>query len=307
MRGFSVGRSSDFLAGFNALSRGETFPPKSAFRTLENNRILSKIKRRRLMPTVTANPLHHSAACATSLPEQIFLLADDLTGACDSAAAFLLHGPRGARLAWRHSNISGHGAGAGLQHRFPLALAGQSVAHRVAHCHSPRSPIPTRFSSRKLTPRPAALLPPKFWPRIALLDRAPSCWRLHFPPQAARCATASWKFRMPPASARRSTSPASFRRAAEGLIALVSRPEELAAALDNGQTRAFMRQFHAIGSGIPGSRRGKFSRPPVCRICRPGAGTRQPRRPAHPPRAAALRRTHIARCRIGPSRDETPA
>jgi uncharacterized protein YgbK (DUF1537 family) len=90
MRGFSVGRSSDFLAGFNALSRGETFPPKSAFRTLENNRILSKIKRRRLMPTATANPLHHSAACATSLPQQIFLLADDLTGACDSAAAFLL-------------------------------------------------------------------------------------------------------------------------------------------------------------------------------------------------------------------------
>src|SRR5208283_5695331 len=41
------------------------------------------------MPTATANPLLHSAACATSLPQQIFLLADDLTGACDSAAAFL--------------------------------------------------------------------------------------------------------------------------------------------------------------------------------------------------------------------------
>src|SRR5580658_2587247 len=41
------------------------------------------------MPTATAKPLHHSAARATSLPPQIFLLADDLTGACDSAAAFL--------------------------------------------------------------------------------------------------------------------------------------------------------------------------------------------------------------------------
>ena len=41
------------------------------------------------MPAATANPLHLSAPSATALPERIILLADDLTGACDSAAAFL--------------------------------------------------------------------------------------------------------------------------------------------------------------------------------------------------------------------------
>src|SRR5580704_9581329 len=41
------------------------------------------------MPTATANPLHLPAPSATALPERIVLLADDLTGACDSAAAFL--------------------------------------------------------------------------------------------------------------------------------------------------------------------------------------------------------------------------
>jgi uncharacterized protein YgbK (DUF1537 family) len=41
------------------------------------------------MPTATANPLHHSAPSPTSFPQQICLLADDLTGACDAAAAFL--------------------------------------------------------------------------------------------------------------------------------------------------------------------------------------------------------------------------
>jgi uncharacterized protein YgbK (DUF1537 family) len=44
------------------------------------------------MPTVTQNPLHKSAPSATSLPEHIVLLADDVTGACDSAAAFLRAG-----------------------------------------------------------------------------------------------------------------------------------------------------------------------------------------------------------------------
>jgi uncharacterized protein YgbK (DUF1537 family) len=44
------------------------------------------------MPTVTANPLHKSASSAVSLPERIYILADDLTGACDSGAAFLRTG-----------------------------------------------------------------------------------------------------------------------------------------------------------------------------------------------------------------------
>jgi uncharacterized protein YgbK (DUF1537 family) len=44
------------------------------------------------MSTVTQNPLHKSAPSATSLPGHIVLLADDLTGACDSAAAFLRTG-----------------------------------------------------------------------------------------------------------------------------------------------------------------------------------------------------------------------
>ena len=44
------------------------------------------------MPTVTTNPLHSSAPSAISLTGHIVLLADDLTGACDSAAAFLRTG-----------------------------------------------------------------------------------------------------------------------------------------------------------------------------------------------------------------------
>ena len=41
------------------------------------------------MPTLTSHSVHNSARSATSLPEHIVLLADDLTGACDAAAAFL--------------------------------------------------------------------------------------------------------------------------------------------------------------------------------------------------------------------------
>src|SRR5580700_6327489 len=44
------------------------------------------------MPTATANPLHLSAPSAAALPERIVLLADDLTGAGDSPAAFLSTG-----------------------------------------------------------------------------------------------------------------------------------------------------------------------------------------------------------------------
>ncbi|MGA3129813.1 MAG: four-carbon acid sugar kinase family protein [Terracidiphilus sp.] len=44
------------------------------------------------MPTTAANPLDNSASSAASIPERIYIVADDLTGACDSAAAFLRAG-----------------------------------------------------------------------------------------------------------------------------------------------------------------------------------------------------------------------
>jgi len=44
------------------------------------------------MPSVTANPLHNSAPSAASLPDRIYILADDLTGACDSGISFLRAG-----------------------------------------------------------------------------------------------------------------------------------------------------------------------------------------------------------------------
>jgi uncharacterized protein YgbK (DUF1537 family) len=44
------------------------------------------------MPTLAASPLHNPAPSATPFPEQVVLLADDLTGACDAAAAFLRAG-----------------------------------------------------------------------------------------------------------------------------------------------------------------------------------------------------------------------
>jgi uncharacterized protein YgbK (DUF1537 family) len=44
------------------------------------------------MPAFAPNPPRISAASSASLPERIYILADDLTGACDSAAAFVAVG-----------------------------------------------------------------------------------------------------------------------------------------------------------------------------------------------------------------------
>ena len=48
------------------------------------------------MHTATANPLYKSAPSVPPLPERVYertyIVADDLTGACDSAAAFLRAG-----------------------------------------------------------------------------------------------------------------------------------------------------------------------------------------------------------------------
>jgi len=49
------------------------------------------------MPSVTANPLHNPVSAAPSSPERVAIVADDLTGACDSAAAFL-HAGRAVRV-----------------------------------------------------------------------------------------------------------------------------------------------------------------------------------------------------------------
>lgn len=44
------------------------------------------------MPTIAANALDNSTPSAVLIPESIYIVADDLTGACDSAAAFLRPG-----------------------------------------------------------------------------------------------------------------------------------------------------------------------------------------------------------------------
>jgi len=187
------------------------------------------------MPAATANPLPHSAAAATSLPQHICLLADDLTGACDAAAAFL---------------------GAGRAVRVWLGAAAAFPATEPVQAFNTDSRSLTPAKASRVVSRTAAALASN--PQALLFKKIDSAARGPFAAEilAAHRAFGSRAILLAPAF------PAAGRTVRNGIleiqdatgqdtrvdianlflpgdrsrIALVSRPEELGAALDIGKS-----------------------------------------------------------------------
>jgi len=187
------------------------------------------------MLTLTANPRHNPAPSPTPFPEQVVLLADDLTGACDAAAAFLRAG-RAVRV-WLGAAAS-----------FPASEPVQ------AFNTDSRSLSPAK-ASRIVTRTAAALasnLPALLFKKVDSAARGPFAAEI----LAAHRVFGSRAVLLAPAF------PAAGRRVRKGileiqdatgqrtlvdiaklfspihrsLMGLVSRPEELAAALDSGKS-----------------------------------------------------------------------
>lgn len=186
------------------------------------------------MPTATANPLHHMAASATSLPQQILLLADDLTGACDSAAAFLPTG-RAVRV-WLGAAAT-FPASEPVQafntdsRSFSPARASRIVAHTAAAIASNSQALFfKKIDSAARGPLAAEILAAHraFRSRAVLLAPA-------FP--AAGRTVRNGILEIHDATAQRTQIDIAslFPPRSRSLIALVSRPQELAAALDRGK------------------------------------------------------------------------
>jgi D-threonate/D-erythronate kinase len=187
------------------------------------------------MPTATANPLHNSTPSATALPEHIVLLADDLTGACDSAAAFLPTG-RAVRV-WL-------GAAASFPAADPVqafntdsrslspAKAARVVARTAAALASnPHALLFKKIDSAARGPFAAEILAAHraFGSRAVLLAPA-------FP--AVGRTVRNGILEIQDATGQRTQIDIAnlFPPRSRSLIALVSGPEELAAALDTGKS-----------------------------------------------------------------------
>jgi D-threonate/D-erythronate kinase len=187
------------------------------------------------MPAATANPLHLSAPSAAALPEHIVLLADDLTGACDSAAAFLPTG-RAVRV-WL-------GAAATFPAAEPVqafntdsrslspAKASRIVARAAATLASnSQTLLFKKIDSAARGPFAAEILAAHlaFGSRAVLLAPA-------FP--AAGRAVRNGILEIQDATGQRTQIDVTnlFPPRSKSLIALVSRPEELGAAIDAGKS-----------------------------------------------------------------------
>jgi uncharacterized protein YgbK (DUF1537 family) len=194
------------------------------------------------MPTVTANPPHKSVPSATSLPEQIVLLADDLTGACDSAAAFLRAG-RAVRV-WlgaaasfsatepvqafnTDSRVLSPARASRLVSRLMSRLASRTAA---ALAHNPQALLFKKIDSAARGPFAAEILAAHraFGSRAVLLAPA-------FP--AAGRTVRNGILEIQDATGQRTQIDIAslFPPRNRSLIAFVSRPEELAAALRNAK------------------------------------------------------------------------
>jgi uncharacterized protein YgbK (DUF1537 family) len=186
------------------------------------------------MPTATANPLHLSAPSAAALPERVVLVADDLTGACDSAAAFLPTG-RAVRV-WL-------GAAATFPATEPVqafntdsrslspAKASRIVARIAAALASnPQTLLFKKIDSAARGPFAAEILAAHlaFGSRAVLLAPA-------FP--AAGRTVRNGILEIQDATGQRTQIDIAnlFSPRSRSLIALVSRPEELGAAIDAGK------------------------------------------------------------------------
>jgi uncharacterized protein YgbK (DUF1537 family) len=182
------------------------------------------------MPSLTANPSHKSPPSAAPLPEHIVLLADDLTGACDAAAAFLPTG-RAVRV-WL-------GAAASFSATEPVqsfntdsrslspAKASRIVARAAAALVSnPQTILFKKIDSAARGPFAAEILAAHraFGSRTVLLAPA-------FP--AAGRTVRNGILEIQDATGQRSLVDLAslFPPSSRNLIALVSRPEKLAAAL----------------------------------------------------------------------------
>ncbi len=187
------------------------------------------------MPTLTANPLHNPAPSATTFPERVVLLADDLTGACDAAAAFIRTG-RAVRV-WL-------GAAASFPASEPVqafntdsrslspAKASRIVARTAAALASdPQTLLFKKIDSAARGPFAAEILAAHraFGSRAVLL--APAF------PAAGRTVRNGILEIQDAVGQRKLVDIASlFPPSQRNLIGLVSRPEELAAALDSGKS-----------------------------------------------------------------------
>jgi uncharacterized protein YgbK (DUF1537 family) len=187
------------------------------------------------MPIATANPLHRSAPSPTSFPQQICLLADDLTGACDAAAAFLPTG-RAVRV-WL-------GGAATFSATEPVQ----------AYNTDSRSLSPVKAS--RIVSRSAAALASNpqtlFFKKIDSAARGPFAAEILAALRASRSRAVLLAPAFPAAGRtvchgileiqdatgqRTQIDIASlFPPKKRSLIALVSRPKELAAALDTGKS-----------------------------------------------------------------------
>ncbi len=187
------------------------------------------------MPTLTANPRHNPAPSATSFPERVVLLADDLTGACDAAAAFLRAG-RAVRV-WI-------GAAATFPASEPVqafntdsrsispAKASRIVARTAtALASNPPALLFKKIDSAARGPFAAEILAAHraFGSRAVLLAPA-------FP--AAGRSVRNGILEIHDATGQRTLVDIAklFSPIHRSLMGLVSRPEELAAALDSGKS-----------------------------------------------------------------------
>jgi D-threonate/D-erythronate kinase len=187
------------------------------------------------MPSATANPLPQSAASANFLPEQIVLLADDLTGACDAAAAFLVTG-RAVRV-WL-------GAAASFPAAEPVqafntasrslspAEASRIVARTVsALALNPKTLLFKKIDSGARGPFAAELLAAHraFKSRAVLLAPA-------FPVAGRTVHNGILEIQDATGQRAQIDIASLFPSKLKGQIALISRTEELAATLNAGKT-----------------------------------------------------------------------
>jgi len=190
------------------------------------------------MPTATANPRHPSAPSATALPERIVLVADDLTGACDSAAAFLPTG-RAVRV-WLGAaatfpatepvqafNTDSRSLSPAKAARLVSRLVSRATA---AFASNPQTLLFKKIDSAARGPFAAEIFAAHraFGSRAVLLAPA-------FP--AAGRTVRNGILEIQDAAAQRTQIDVAnlFPARSRSLIALVSHPDELAAAIDSGK------------------------------------------------------------------------
>jgi uncharacterized protein YgbK (DUF1537 family) len=191
------------------------------------------------MPTVTANPIDHSVPTPATLPEQICLLADDLTGACDAASAFLRTG-RAVRI-WlgvaaafpapepvQAFNTDSRSLSPAKAARLVSRLAARTAAALASNSHAL---LFKKIDSAARGPFAAEILAAHraFGSRAVLLTPA-------FPAAGRTVRNGILEIQDATGQQTQIDIASLFPPRSRSLIALVSHPEELAAALHSGKS-----------------------------------------------------------------------